>query len=379
MTLLAQPAPPIVSPEVHPDRSVTFRFQAPNAQQLFLSREGAEKVAMTKDDQGLWSVTTPPLDPDRYSYTFQADGVSLMDPHNPLITPNLLGSASAVRVPGTPPQLWEVADVPRGVVHHHFYKSGIIGDQRDYYVYTPPAYNPKAKPYPVLYLLHGFSDAANGWTAVGEAHVILDNLIAAGKAKPMIVVMPNGNATQTVSQGYAYGPTPAPQSVQAPAPPPLQAAAGGGRGAAAPRPPQPYAGSYPESLVKDVIPFVEKTYRVIANKDNRAIAGLSMGGGHTLTATNNNPGVFGYIGVFSSGPRTVDESYEKQLDAVKAGGVKFYWTGAGTTDMAREGTVNLHSLLEKHGFKTSYKEIPGSHYWFLWRDFLGDFGAILFR
>ena len=111
--------------------------------------------------------------------------------------------------------------------------------------------------------------------------------------------------------------------------------------------------------MKDVIPFVEKTYRVIANKDNRAIAGLSMGGGHTLMATNNNPGVFGYIGVFSSGPRTVDEAYEKQLEAVKAGGVKFYWTGAGTTDMAREGTVNLHSLLEKHGFKTSYKEIPG--------------------
>jgi enterochelin esterase family protein len=145
MTLLAQPAPPIVSPEVHPDHSVTFRFQAPNAKQVFLSREGAEKVALTKDDQGLWSVTTPPLEPDRYSYTFQADGVSLMDPHDPLITPNLLGSASAVRVPGTPPQLWEVADVPRGVVHHHFYKSGIIGDQRDYYVYTPPT-TPRPSP-----------------------------------------------------------------------------------------------------------------------------------------------------------------------------------------------------------------------------------------
>ena len=131
--------------------------------------------------------------------------------------------------------------------------------------------------------------------------------------------------------------------------------------------------------MKDVIPFVEKTYRVIANKDNRAIAGLSMGGGHTLMATNNNPGVFGYIGVFSSGPRTVDEAYEQQLEAVKAGGVKFYWTGAGTTDMAREGTMNLHAVLKKHGFKTSYKEIPGSHYWFLWRDFLGDFASILFR
>ena len=131
--------------------------------------------------------------------------------------------------------------------------------------------------------------------------------------------------------------------------------------------------------MKDVIPFVEKHYRVLANKDNRAIAGLSMGGGHTLMATNNNPGVFGYIGVFSSGPRSVDEAYEKQLQAVKAGGVKFYWTGAGTTDMAREGTMNLHGLLEKQGFKTTYKEIPGAHYWFLWRDFLADFGTVMFK
>jgi enterochelin esterase family protein len=197
----------------------------------------------------------------------------------------------------------------------------------------------------------------------------------------MIVVMPNGNATQTVSQGFGFGPTPALQSVQAPAPPPMQAAAqrgagpGGGRGAQ----PQPYEGSYPQSLVKDVIPFVEKTFRVQTDKDNRAIAGLSMGGGHTLAATNNNPGVFGYIGVFSSGPRTVDAALEKQIDAVKAGGVKFYWLGAGTTDTAREGTMNLSKLVTEHGFKTSYREIPGRHYWFLWRDFLGEFAQVMFQ
>jgi predicted alpha/beta superfamily hydrolase len=173
--------------------------------------------------------------------------------------------------------------------------------------------------------------------------------------------MPNGNASQTVSQGYAYSPTPALQSVQAPAPPPLQTTGGPG-GARRVRPPVPYPGSYPESLIKDVIPLVEKNYRVLTDKNGRAIAGLSRG--QTLAATNNNPGVFGYIGVFSSGPRVVDEAYEAQLEAVKAGGVKFYWTGAGTTDMAREGTMNLHALLEKPGFKTSYKEIPGNHYWF---------------
>jgi enterochelin esterase-like enzyme len=131
--------------------------------------------------------------------------------------------------------------------------------------------------------------------------------------------------------------------------------------------------------VKDVIPFVEKTFRVLHDKDNRAIAGLSMGGGHTLSATNNNPGVFGYIGVFSSGPRAVDEAFEKRLEAVKAGGVKFYWLGAGTTDMAREGTVNLSEVVKKHGFKASFREIPGRHYWFLWRDFLGQFVQVMFQ
>src|SRR5262249_59436249 len=153
---------------------------------------------------------------------------------------------------------------------------------------------------------------------MGRANISMDKLIAAGKAKPMIVVMPNGNATQTVSQGYGFGPTPARQSVQAPAPPPVQAAqaaagragGAGGRGGA----PQPYAGSYPESLVKDVIPFVEKRFRVLTAKDERAIAGLSMGGGHTLAATNNNPGTFAYIGVFSSGPQTIDEAFQKQIE-----------------------------------------------------------------
>jgi enterochelin esterase-like enzyme len=194
--------------------------------------------------------------------------------------------------------------------------------------------------------------------------------------------MPTGNATQSVSQGFGYGPTPARQSVQAPAPPPVQAAqaaqgvqAGGGRGGAQ----QPYAGSYPESLVKDVIPFVEKRFRVLAAKDDRAIAGLSMGGGHTLAATNNNPGTFAYIGVFSSGPQAIDATFQKQLETVKGGGVKFYWLGAGTTDQARERTVNLSELVKKDGFNTSYREIPGRHYWFLWRDFLTHYAQIAFQ
>ncbi len=371
-----------VSPEIHADHTVTFRLSAPKANEVTLngSWEGAREIKMTKGDDGIWSVTVGPLGAQLWGYWYLVDGVKALDPGNGETQRDGFRIDNLLMINGPESDLWNFKDVPHGTIHAVWYPSPTLKqDRRRMYIYTPPGYEANQTRYPVLYLLHGGGGDEDAWVTMGRANVILDNLIAAGKAKPMIVVMPNGNATQTVSQGYAYGPTPAPQAVQAPAPPPLQAAAGAGRGGGAARPPQPYAGSYPESLVKDVIPFVEKSYRVIANKDNRAIAGLSMGGGHTLMATNNNPGVFGYIGVFSSGPRTVDEAYEKQLEAVKAGGVKFYWTGAGTTDMAREGTMNLHSLLEKHGFKTSYKEIPGAHYWFLWRDFLGDYGSILFR
>ena len=374
-------APRPRSPEIHADRTVTFRLFAPKANEVTLngSWEGARDIKMTRDDNGIWSVSVGPLGAQLWGYWYLVDGVKALDPGNGETQRDGSRIDNLLMISGPESDLWDFKDVPHGTIQIVWYPSPTLKqDRRRMYIYTPPGYEANQTRYPVLYLLHGGGGDEDAWVTMGRANVILDNLIAAGKAKPMIVVMPNGNATQTVSQGYAYGPTPAPQSVQAPAPPPLQAAAGGGRGGAA-RPPQPYPGSYPESLVKDVIPFVEKTYRVIANKDNRAIAGLSMGGGHTLMATNNNPGVFGYIGVFSSGPRTVDEAYETQLEAVKAGGVKFYWTGAGTTDMARQGTMNLHALLEKHGFKTSYKEIPGSHYWFLWRDFLGDFGSILFR
>lgn len=375
----ATPRP--VSPEIHADHTVTFRLFAPKADEVTLngSWEGARDIKMSKDDGGIWSVTVGPLGAQLWGYWYLVDGVKALDPGNGETQRDGSRIDNLLMISGPESDLWDFKNVPHGTIQIVWYPSPTLKeDRRRMYVYTPPGYESNQTRYPVLYLLHGGGGDEDAWVTMGRANVILDNLIAAGKAKPMIVVMPNGNATQTVSQGYAYGPTPARQAVQAPAPPPLQATAGGGRGAGA-RPPQPYPGSYPESLVKDVIPFVEKTYRVIPNKDNRAIAGLSMGGGHTLMATNNNPGVFGYIGVFSSGPRTVDDAYEKQLAAVKAGGVKFYWTGAGTTDMAREGTMNLHSLLEKQGFKTSYKEIPGAHYWFLWRDFLGDFGSILFR
>jgi predicted carbohydrate-binding protein with CBM48 len=161
---------PIVSPEVQSDNHVTFRFRSPNAEKVELQLEGrTQHLPMQKDDAGIWSVTTEPLEPDYYGYSFVTDGVALIDPRNPLMKPNLLGTQSMVHVPGPSTLPWEINDVPHGVVQHHFYKSSVVGDQRDYYVYTPPHYDPTAKKtYPVLYLLHGYSDDASGWTSVGR-------------------------------------------------------------------------------------------------------------------------------------------------------------------------------------------------------------------
>src|SRR5229473_3020209 len=194
-TGFAQTAPPpLISPEVHADRTVTFRFRGPNDKEVAVQIEGMPKsIPMQKDDQGVWSVTTEPLAPDYYGYTIIADGVGLFDPSNHVIKPNFLYRASEVHVPGPASLSWETGAVPHGEIHHHFYKSGVVGDDRGFYVYTPPGYDPRGKQtYPVLYLLHGFSDDASAWTAVGRANVILDNLIAQGKAKPMLIVMPLG-------------------------------------------------------------------------------------------------------------------------------------------------------------------------------------------
>jgi enterochelin esterase family protein len=385
----ARPAP-IKSPEIHPDRTVTFRLSAPKASEVTLngSWDNGTNLPMTKGDDGVWSATIGPLAPQLWGYWFVVDGVKALDPANGETQRDGSRYDNLLMISGPESEWWDFKDVPHGTVQAVWYPSPTLKmDRRRMMVYTPPGYEDGTEKYPVLYLLHGGGGDEDAWLTMGRANIIMDNLIAAGKARPMIVVMPNGNATQSVSQGYGFGPTPARQQVVAPAPPPVQAAqqgqgAGGragapgaGRGGA----PQPYAGSYPESLVKDVIPFVEKRYRVIAAKDDRAIAGLSMGGGHTVSATNNNPGTFAYIGVFSAGGRTTDESFQQQLEAVKAGGVKFYWLGAGTTDMAHDGTVALSELVKKDGFMTSYREIPGRHYWFLWRDFLAHYVQITFQ
>jgi enterochelin esterase-like enzyme len=379
--------PRVVSPEILPDKRVTFRLLAPKASEVTLSGhwENATNLPLTKDDQGIWSLTVGPLAEQLWGYSFTVDGVKVLDPGNAELQRDGGRYENLLMISGPADEMWDFKDVPHGQVEAIWYSSEILKEKsRRMFVYTPPGYHTSTAKYPVLYLLHGGGGDEDAWDTMGRANIIMDNLLAAGKIKPMIVVMPNGNATQTVSQGYGFGPTPALTSVTAP-PPPGQAAAGGrapggaaGAPAAGGRAPQPYEGSYPQSLAKEIIPFIEKNYRVVANKNSRAIAGLSMGAGHTITATNNNPGMFGYIGVFSGGGR-IDDTFEKQLTAVKTAGVKYYWLGAGDADMAHAGTVAMAEEVKKMGFQTSYHEMPGIHYWFIWRKFLSDFAPVLFQ
>lgn len=372
------------SPETVADGHVTFRLRAPFAGNVTLNGDwiGATDLPMKRDTDGVWSTTVGPLAPELYGYWFMVDGVRALDPSNSETERDGSRFLSLVMVNGPASDAWAFKSVPHGTVQQVWYPSPTLKqDQRRMYVYLPPSYekNTSTK-YPVLYLLHGAGGDEDAWTTMGRTAIIMDNLIAAGKTTPMIVVMPNGNATQTVSQGYGYGPTPSLQQVNAPAPNPAPRPAPGATPAPpTPRPPTPYPGSYPESLVKDVIPFVEKTYRVRADAAHRAVAGLSMGGGHTVAVTNNNPDTFDYIGVFSAGLNRNDPAAVAQLAKLGKGNVKLYWTGAGDTDFAKAGTQGLYEELQAAKIPTSYKEIPGNHYWFLWRNFLADFAPRIFH
>src|SRR6267143_1619885 len=337
----AQTAPaPVISPEVLSDNRVTFRFRAPNVKEVALSLEGASKdLTMQKDEQGVWSVTSEPLTPDFYGYSFVADGVHLIDPSNPLMKPNLLNTTSQVHVPGASLP-WEVGDVQHGEVHHHYYKSGVVGDQRDFYVYTPPGYDGRGKQtYPVLYLLHGFSDDASGWTAVGRANVILDNLIAQGKTKPMVVVMPLG-----------YG---APEIVVP--------------GAAGLRDPNLSKRNYDkfrDALFTEVIPAVEKVYRVSHDRGARAIAGLSMGGAESLYVGLNALNRFAWIGAFSSGGLSEDFNASfSGVDAKVNAQLRLLWIACGAEDFLIDFNRKLREWLKSRGVKHTTIETPGAHTW----------------
>ena len=349
--------PPIVSPEVQSDDHVTFRFRSPNAQKVELQLEGAtQHLPMQKDDAGMWSVTTEPLEPDYYGYSFVVDGVTLIDPRNPLMKPNLLGTQSMVHVPGPASLPWEVNDVPHGVVEHHFYRSIVVGDQRDYYVYTPPHYDPKAKKtYPVLYLLHGYSDDASAWTSVGRANIILDNLIAQQKAKPMLVVMTLGyGAPEMLSHGVGAFSR---ETLR-----------------------QTNLDRFRESLRTEVMPSIEKEYRVSKDANSRAIAGLSMGGSESLFVGLTSTDRFGWIGAFSTGG--LNDDFDRQFSEMKpneAAALKLLWIACGTDDHLIESNRKLREWLTAKGIKHTDIDTPGAHTWMVWRRNLASFAPLLFQ
>jgi len=356
------PAPPpqrplwLHTPEVHSDNSVTFQFLAPNAQEVKLAREGAEPVAMQKDDKGVWTLNTSPLPPDYYGYSFTVDGVRSLDPYNPRLVPNLLTPGNALWVPGGASLPWELNDVPHGEIHHHYYRSAAANDDRDFYVYTPPGYDPKAKTtYPVLYLLHGFSDDASGWTAVGRANIIFDNLIASGKVKPMIVVMPLGYGTMEVIRlgwgGLSNHPEVREQNL-----------------------------SRFRNVLWEVRMLVETEYHVKDDRNSRAIAGLSMGGSESLLNGLNNLDTFAWIGAFSAGG--LPDGFEKDfpgLDAKANERIRLLWIACGTEDRLIKANRDLREWLKSKGVQHVDIETPGMHTWMVWRRNLAEFAGLLFK
>jgi enterochelin esterase family protein len=347
----ARPPARLVSPEVQSDNKVTFRFRAPNAQKVTVNRESAKPLEMQKDEEGVWTVTTDALEPDMYGYMFNVDGVNNLDPVNPLMKPNLLGASSMVHIHGPSTIPWEVNDVPRGTVRHHFFKSTVANDNRDMYVYTPPNYDPKKAAYPVLYLLHGFSDDASGWTSVGQAHVIFDNLIAQGKVKPMVVVMPLGYGTMEALKSQRDA------SVRT----------------------KSFDG-FRDSLLQEVIPQVEKTYHVSKDRKDRAIAGLSMGGAESLRVGLNYLDKFAWIGAFSSGgvPASFSDTFPS-LDSKANDKLKLLWIACGKEDGLFEANSKLDAELTQRNVKHQWIVTPGAHTWLVWRRNLAEFTPLLFN
>jgi enterochelin esterase family protein len=315
--------------------------------------EGAV-LPMAKDADGLWSATTAVLAPDIYGYHFEVDGVSIIDPRNTDARDNLLGLASNLTVPGTPPMPWEAQSTPHGVLEHRFYTTqvvlGLPNNQSDYFVYTPPGYNPKDRhSYPVLYLLHGFSDAADGWSSVGKANFILDSLIASGRAKPMIVVMTLGYGNMAVLKGVR-DPALAAQSVAL----------------------------YEKALLTEVIPHVESTYRVSKKRQDRAIAGLSMGGHESLVIGLTHPELFAWVGTFSAGLRTATLAELPKVTPQQTN-FRLLWMACGVDDALLKANREAIALLKAEGLSVTAVETPGHHQWPVWRDNLIHFAPLLFQ
>jgi enterochelin esterase family protein len=344
--------PPLVSPEVHPDRRVTLRVLAPKASEVTVSAEFTQgPQPLTRDERGVWSLTIGPLEPEIYNYTFSIDGVRVPDPINPSLKLAPRGASSLVEVPADRPQFYDPRPVPHGTVHVNWYESKTLGALRSVYVYTPPGYEQSRGRYPVLYLLHGVGDTESEWMIVGRANLILDNLIADGKAKPMLVVMPFGHPQTTTKLG-------------------LPSAA------------NPDRDRFTNDLIEDVIPMVERLYRASKGPDARAIAGLSMGGGQSLSIGLNHLDLFHWIGAFSSVVGRLDpEQTFATLLADPSGAnkrIRLLWVACGKQDSLFEGNQRFSELLQTHGIKHTFLATEGAHQWHVWRRNLNELASLLF-
>lgn len=353
-----QQGPQFESPEIAADQRVTFKVHSQTAQSIAVNGSWmgyGETLELEEGTEHVWSVTVGPLESYMYHYNFIIDGIRAIDPRNAHALRDGVRYASMLIVPGDASEKFEINPVPHGTLSKIWYDSPSLNLNRRMYVYTPPGYESSNEKYPVFYLLHGGGGDEDAWTSLGRANYILDNLIAEGKAKPMIIVMTNGNAFQTSSLQTS------PDAPELTRENYMQ-----------------YSGLFEKSLVKDVVPFIEKTYRVKTGKENRAIAGLSMGGGHTVTATTEYPDVFGYIGVFSAGLFDADTDMEDKFTELKKSGIKKYWVAVGKDDFVMESTKRLLDVLDKAGIAYEYHESAGGHTWANWRDYLSLFSPMLF-
>ncbi len=354
------------STEVATDHKVTFRIYAPKASEVSVSGDFGQGGRLEKDDTGVWSITVGPLTPDFYSYTFNVDGVRTVDPKNAMIKPGLNSLDSMFLVPGDEAEFEMTRDVPHGDVRTVWYRSGTLDMPRRMHVYTPPGYEGSDEKYPVLYLLHGGGDEDSGWSTIGRAGFILDNLIAAKKAVPMLVVMPNGSL-----------PRPANLTQTTPGTPPTPEARAAREAA---------QGRFTDELLKEVVPTIEKTFRVKAAPLDRALAGLSMGGGQTLRVLTTNPDRFAYVGIWSAGLfggnaeewEKRNETFLAAVDKVNAS-VKRLEICVGDKDSLAAGSKALAGVLEKRGIKHEVHISGGGHTWINWRHYLSEFAAKLFR
>lgn len=379
VTMFAQQAlwgtAPVVSPEIHDNNTVTFRFKAPKAVRVQLTGdflpvqknakfEAPGIVDLKEGQEGVWEYTTPePLKPELYSYSFIVDGLRMNDPANVYLIRDVSTLTNVFIIGGDRADFYKVNPVPHGTVSRIWYDSPALGLERRMTVYTPVGYETSGKRYPVLYLLHGMGGDEEAWISLGRTAQILDNLIAQGKARPMIVVMPNGNASQEAAPG---------ESSRGMVPPTMQL-------------PKTMEGSY-EQAFPEIVKFIDKNYRTIKSKSGRAIAGLSMGGFHSLHISKQYPDMFNYIGLFSAAimpnkevSSPIYENMEGKLKVQFDKNPALYWIAIGKTDFLYKANEEYRKLLDEKGYKYTYYESDEGHIWKNWRIYLTEFVPMLFR